>query len=109
MASTSTELNRLEVEQEQKRARSLLKTPEGRQALRDVTGYDFVFAGDVKETKPIVAVLTPSRNGFRPETNAAFLKMMEASQQTATVYPEPAVAASIVHWVRNDLICRLYK
>jgi hypothetical protein len=111
MATTfAPSLNRLDLEREEKRVRSILKTAEGLQALRNGLGYNFVLAKEARETKkPIVAVLSPSRNGFKPETHRAFQAMVEASQSQAVIYPEPAVSASIVHWVRNDLFCRLYK
>src|SRR3954464_13246682 len=108
--STELTLNPLDVEHERKRLRSVLKTPEGLQALRDVTGYNFVLAGEAKEQKkPIVSVLTPSRSGFHPLASGAFQSMFEYSRQFAVVVPEPSISQSIVHWSRNSLLAKLYK
>jgi hypothetical protein len=108
--STELTLNPLDVEHERKRLRSVLKTPEGLQALRDVTGYNFVLAGEAKEQqKPIVSVLTPSRSGFHPLASGAFQSMFEYSRQFAVVVPEPSISQSIVHWSRNSLLAKLYQ
>jgi glycosyltransferase involved in cell wall biosynthesis len=108
--STELDLNKLDLEKERKRLRSVLKTPEGLQALRDITGYNFVLAGEAKEQdKPVIAVLTPSRAGFHPQATGAFHQMLVYSQRFCVVAPEPAVSQSIVHWSRNGLIASLYK
>lgn len=101
-------LNPLDVEQERKVARRLLKTPEGRAALRDVTGHNFVLATEV-EKKPIVAVLTPSYSGLKQKTREAFERMVMYSQPHCVVVPDPGVSSSVVHWVRNELLVRRFK
>jgi hypothetical protein len=112
MASTATELNPLDLEHERKRVRSLLKTPEGRQALMDVLSVHDAKARRVVDDQvqlPIVAMLTPSMDGFKSRSNSAYVRMVEASKNHCIMYPEPSVSTSILHWSRNDLIVRLFK
>src|SRR6185312_15584496 len=103
--ATPTELNPLDLEHERKRVRSLLKTPEGRQALMDVLNAHDAKAREVVDEQvklPIVAMITPTMEGFKPRSNTAYVRMVEASKGHCIMYPEPAVSTSILHWSRND-------
>lgn len=117
-----SELNPYDLEQAHKQVHRLIRSQEGKQALRDRLGYHFVFEGDPDfelamaqkkvvnpVDKPRVAVLLPSHRSPQPETTQAFIHMAEMSRDTCTLLPQPGVASSVVHWVRNELLMRLYK
>jgi hypothetical protein len=101
-------LNMLELEHEKRRVRSVLKTPEGREALRQEMGYDFLFADDaLRDRRPLVSLLCPTRSSPAPETNKAVDALMRASRPYCLLTPQPGISSSVVHWARNDLILKL--
>lgn len=103
-------LNLFDLENEKKKVRSLLKTAEGREALRLEMGYNFLWADDaLKETRPLVSLLVPSRTGCAPETQKAVEAMVLASRPYCILNTPPAVSQSVVHWSRNELLVRLRK
>jgi hypothetical protein len=98
------------LENQKRRVQSLLKLPEGREALRRELGYDFLFADDaLKDGRPLVSLLVPTRSGPKPETSKAVDAMMRASRPHCILTPEPGISQSVVHWSRNDLILKLRK
>jgi hypothetical protein len=103
-------LNPFDLEQECKRARSLIKTPEGREALRRTLGYNFLFEADADlDQRPIVSVLVPTRDAPKNQTNKAFEELIVYSKTRAIIVPQPGISSSVVHWARNDLLARLRK
>lgn len=108
-------LNRLDILDSEKRLTRILGTPEGKEALRRVTGLrDLVFAGEAKaareeEKLPIVAVLMPSYRTPMKQAQDALAKMFNATRGHAQVFVEPTISSSIVHWSRNDALSRLLK
>lgn len=103
-------LNRLDLEHELKRVRSIIKTPEGREALRRQLGYNFLFEADADlDSRPIISVLVPTRDAPKNQTNKAFDELMMASKAHAIIVPQPGISSSVVHWARNDLAARLHK
>jgi len=104
------QLNPLDLEYEKKRVRSVLKTPEGREALRQEMGYNFLFAEEaLKDGRPLISLLVPSRSTPANETNKAVDAMIRASKPHCILTPEPGISSSVVHWARNDLILSLRK
>jgi hypothetical protein len=90
--------------------RSLLKTPEGREALRRELGYDFLFQDEaLRDKRPLVSLLVPSRENPKPETNKAAFAMVQASKPYCILTPAPSVSSSVVHWSRNDMLINLRK
>ena len=60
-------LNALDLEYEKRRVRSLLGSPEGREALRQEMGYNFLFADEaMKDGRPLVSLLCPTRTSPKP-------------------------------------------
>lgn len=103
-------LNPLELEDEKRRVRSLLKSGEGREALRQVLGYNFLWTDDaLKDGRPLVSLLVPSRTGAAPETQKAVEAMVLASRPYCILNTPPAVSQSVIHWSRNELFIRLRK
>jgi hypothetical protein len=125
MPEASSSLNPLDLKHEHKRVRSVVKTPEGRQAIRDVLGLNIVFSefGEQappgiaeaqahqrdlnREEQPRVVTLMPSHHAPKPETTDAFFRMTQYSRDLCRLDAEPSVASSVVHWVRNELLLRL--
>ncbi len=103
-------LNGEDLEQERKRIRSVVKTAEGREALRRELGFDFLFADDaMKDGRPLVSLLVPTRTAPKPETNHSVQEMIAASRMHCIVTPQPGISGSVVHWSRNDLLTNLRK
>lgn len=108
-------LNRLDILDSEKRLSRILGTPEGKEALRRVTGLrDLIFAGEAKaareeEKLPIVAVLMPSYRTPMKQAQDALAKMFNATRGHAQLFVEPTISSSIVHWSRNDALSRLLK
>lgn len=108
-------LNRLDILDAEKTLQRVLRKPEGKEALRRVTGLrDLVFAGEAEESRaekklPIVAVLMPSYRTPMKQAQDALGKMFNATRGHAQVYIEPTISSSIVHWSRNDALSRLLK
>lgn len=103
------ELNKLDVEKELKRARSLAKTPEGRAALRDVYGVEF--QAHEQENVPIVACLVPCYKQPHPQMQSSFNAMAEYTKKSglARIYSQPIRQSSVVHWTRNELLAELVR
>jgi hypothetical protein len=110
-SSTGPSLTPLDLEHEQKRVRSIIRTPEGREALRREFGLNFVFVEDAElQNIPIIHMLMPTHSGgAKPQTNRAVEEMIMYTKGHAIVVPDPSVSSSVVHWVRNDLVTNLYK
>jgi hypothetical protein len=105
-------LNPLDVQHEEKRIRSVLKSAEGRQAVRNALGLNIRFDeyDDPPKVKlPKVAVLVPSHDTPRKQTTDSYRNMLMYSQGKVELLPQPSVSSSIVHWVRNELMVRLDK
>lgn len=103
-------LNPLDLENEKKRVRSLLKTGEGREALRQELGYNFLFADDaLKDGRPLVSLLVPSRSNPQPETTRSVDAILRASRPYCILTPEPGISQSVIHWSRNELFVNLRK
>jgi hypothetical protein len=103
-------LDRILFESEQRRVTSLVKTAEGREALRRVLGYNFFFADEaLKDGRPLVSLIVPTRSSPMPETNKAADALMRASRPHCILTPAPGVSSSVVHWARNDLLVNLRK
>ena len=106
-------LNPLEVTDATKRFEKLLKTPEGKEAFRRVTGMrDAVFADEAvvqRERLPIVCVLVPCYAARIGKAWTAVEAMLMSSRGHCQAYVEPWVSSSVVHWTRNTHISRLLK
>jgi hypothetical protein len=103
------ELNRLDVEKEVKRAKSLAKTPEGRHALREVYGLEFQV--NEEDGKPVVAALVPCYKQPHPQMQSSFNQMVDFTRKSgkARVYADPLRQSSVVHWTRNELLANLIR
>lgn len=109
-AKPAPRLNPFDLEQDKKKVRSLLKTAEGREALRLEMGYNFLWADDaLKDERPLVSLLVPSRTGAQPECQKAVEAMIVASRPYCILNLPPAVSQSVIHWSRNELLVRLRK
>jgi len=109
-AKRVTDLNPLDLEHDRRRVRSILKTPEGREALRRELGYDFLFQDEaLRDKRPLVSLLVPTRDNPKAETNKAAFAMVQASKPYCILTPAPGVSSSVVHWSRNDLLVNLRK
>lgn len=108
-----SDLNKLDVLDAEKRLARLLKTAEGKQAFRNITGSQhLVFAGEAQEKSaelPIVALLMPSYRGAARQVGGALNLMIERSRSVCQVYAEPTVSTSVVHWSRNAALSQLLK
>jgi hypothetical protein len=109
-------LNRLDVLDAEKRLSRILKSSEGREAFRRVTGLrEAVFAGDAppqeetQEKLPTVAILMPSYRLPAPQAWEGLNRMLRASQNVCRAYMEPTIRQSVVHWSRNYCISLLLK
>ena len=103
-------LDTRQLEYEKRRVKSLLDTAEGREALRRELGYNFLFADDaLKDGRPLVSLLVPTRNNPAPETTKAVDAMIRASRPSCILTPQPGISSSVVHWARNDLLINLKK
>jgi hypothetical protein len=103
-------LNSLDLENDKRRVRSIVKTAEGREALRQELGYNFLFADDaLKDGRPLVSLLCPTRNAPAPETTKAVDGLIRASRPSCILTPEPGISMSVVHWSRNKLLVDLRK
>lgn len=101
-------LNALDLEHEKRRVRTLVKTAEGREALRQELGYNFFFADDaLKDGRPLISLLCPTRNVPAPETTRAVDAMIRASRPLCILTPQPGISMSVVHWARNELLTKL--
>lgn len=103
-------LNKLDVLDAEKRLTRVLKSKEGQQALRNLTGLELVFAGDAmpkRDELPIVAVLRPSYR--RVPASASVMTMLQAAQSHCQVFTDPCVSTSVVHWSRNYMLASLLK
>lgn len=105
-------LNKLDFEKEVKRAKSLLKTPEGRKAVEEVYGLT-IKDGEPETVNelPIVAVLIPCYRQPHPQMQHAFAAMTEFTRKAGVcaMYPTPIIQTSVVHWTRNELIATLIR
>lgn len=106
-------LNSLSVATKTKMLRSMLRSPEGHQAIKEVLGLQveftdspIVFPGKVK---PTVAVLVPTRDVPKRAMQEAFQEMHAYSRPYADVFAQPAQAGGMIHWNRNALLVNLYK
>ena len=96
------EINRFDLENERKKVRSILRTPEGLEALRLETGLP-IFTQQEHDALPKVAVLVPCHQQLQPETAEAVLALRRGSQGICNFVDLPSLGSSVVHWVRNDL------
>jgi hypothetical protein len=103
-----SDLNHLDLAHEEKRVRSLLKTAEGKKALENVVGVRFNREDAKGNPLPIISTLMPSHYSPTPETTQGFYQMINRAIGIAKVDPQPSVSSSVVSWVRNDLLARLY-
>jgi len=108
-----SELNRLDVADAEKRLARILKSAEGKEAFRRVTGLrEAVFAGDVKKSDqqlPIVAVLMPSYRLPAPQAWEGVNRMIRSSMNVCQPFMEPTIRQSVVHWTRNYALSLLLK
>lgn len=106
-------LNKLDIVDAEKRLTRILRTTEGREALRRVTGLrDAVFAADVEAEEqklPIVAILMPSYRLPAPQAWEGINRMMRASVKVCRPFMEPTIRQSVVHWSRNYCLSLLLK
>jgi hypothetical protein len=98
--------------QERKRVKSLLKTPEGRTAIREVTGVDIELVKtegiDIpRDGKPRVTVLMPSQGAPQIETQRAVLAMVGFTRQFAHVSDVQIEGGALLPWLRNKLLMQL--
>ena len=109
-AKRTAGLNAYDLDREKYRVRSILKTAEGREALRQELGYNFHFADDaMKDGRPLVTLLCLTPDQPKGETNHAIEILTLASRQHCILSPDPGVRSSVVHWGRNQLLVNLRK
>lgn len=103
-------LDTQQFEADKRRVRSIVSTPEGREALRQELGYNFLFADEaMQDGRPLVSLVCPTRSSPAPETNKAVDAMLRASRPHCLLTPAPGISSSVVHWARNDLLVNLRK
>src|ERR1035438_3997043 len=110
-------LNSLDVLDAEKRLTRLLKSAEGKEVFRRVTGLrEAIFAGEVEERQnigaeklPIVAILMPSYRLPAPQAWEGLTKMLRSSMNACQPFMEPSIRQSIVHWTRNYAMALLLK
>jgi hypothetical protein len=96
----------------QKKLARILKSKTGKDALRQLTGANLVFAGDAqaeRERLPVVCILVPSYSARIGRAWDGLEKMIRASREFCEPYVEPWISSSVVHWTRNDHLSRLLK
>lgn len=104
------ELDSRELEADRRRVKSLVSTKEGREALRQELGYNFLFADDaLSDGRALVSLICPTRSNPAAETNKSVDAMLRASRPYCIITPQPGISSSIVHWARNDLLVNLRK
>jgi hypothetical protein len=109
-AERTRSLDTIQFETDRRRVKSLVKTAEGREALRRELGYNFLFADEaLKDGRPLVSLLVPTRTTPAQETYKAVDAMMRASKPHCILTPTPSISSSVVHWVRNELLLALRK
>lgn len=86
----------------------LLRTAEGKEIIRSEFGVAIVDKG-AKDEKPIVAVLIPTHKKPENETGNALERMIPEARKDCHVIMRPSIASSVVHWVRNQLLQQLYQ
>jgi hypothetical protein len=102
------ELDTTYLEAQKRQVRGLLQSAEGREALRQEMGYNFLFADDaLKDGRPLISLLVPTRTAPAPETNKAVDAMLRASRPYSLITPQPGVSSSVIHWARNNLLTNL--
>jgi hypothetical protein len=103
-------LDRLQLEAQKRQVRGLVKSAEGREALRQELGYNFLFADDaLRDGRPLISLLVPTRTVPASETTLAVDAMQKASRPYCILTPSPAVSSSVIHWSRNLLLQNLRK
>lgn len=103
-------LDGLQFEADKRRVKQLVNSREGREALRQELGYNFLFADEaLNDGRALVSLICPTRSNPAPETNKAVDAMLRASRPYCIVTPQPGISSSIVHWARNDLLVNLRK
>lgn len=102
-------MNKLDIEKEVKRAKSLQKTPEGRAALREVYKVNVEPLSQVD--RPIVAILVPCYKSPHPRMTHCLNMMVDYTRKAgvAHVFMEPYQQTSVVHWSRNGLLASLIR
>jgi hypothetical protein len=109
----SRDINPLDLIDAEKKLSHILKTAEGKEAFRRVTGLrEAVFAGEVQERQeplPIVAILMPSYRLPAPQAWEGVNRMMRASLNVCQPFMEPTIRQSVVHWTRNFALSLLLK
>ena len=109
-AKRTNGLNLLDLENEKRRVRSLLKSMEGREALRQELGYNFHWMDDAaKDGRPLVTLLCPTQDAPLGETSKAVHALVTASRTHCILTDDPGVRSSVVHWGRNMLLVNLRK
>jgi hypothetical protein len=103
-------LDTSQLDSQKRQVRGLVQSPEGREALRQELGYNFLFADEaLKDGRPLISLLVPTRTGPAPETNKYVDAMLRASRPYCLCTPAPGVSLSVIHWARNDLLQNLRK
>lgn len=86
----------------------MVNDEDGRKLLSDVLDVHFVDT-DTSD-KPIVAILVPSYGNMKPEAEKAITAMVNYSRSKGTLVHAPRVLGhSVIHWVRNELVARLWQ
>jgi hypothetical protein len=103
-------LDASQLESRQRQVQGLVKSAEGREALRRELGYNFLFADEaLQDGRPLISLLVPTRTSPAPETNKHVDAMLRASRPYCLLTPAPGVSCSVIHWARNDLFVNLRK
>ena len=90
----------------------ILKSEEGKEALRLVTGLEIVWNSDAqkeRERLPIVMVLSPSYKARVGQSWNAVEKMIVSARAVCRPVVEPRYSSSVVHWSRNSGLADLLK
>jgi GT2 family glycosyltransferase len=85
----------------------MVKDEEGRQLLSQVFGMQF--SSEDRSKLPTVAVLIPSYGTPKPECQVAWEQMIAEARKVANVHRPYLFGHSIIHWVRNEMIAKLYQ
>lgn len=86
---------------------AILSTPEGAEIVKKEFGISIV--NKAGEHKPIVAICIPTHKKPENETGSALELMLPVAREVCHPLMRPMLASSVVHWVRNLLLAKLYE
>jgi len=86
----------------------MLQDADGRAVLSRALNIEFT--GDTKRAElPTVAILVPSYGSPKPSCMVAWEQMIAQARKVANIIQPRLFGHSIIHWVRNEMVARLYQ